>query len=548
MLFGIFVGATCFSFVFRTLGGEHLIVEFIQQTGVGPWSVLLVLMAMIFALGFFFDWIEITLIVMPVFAPIVGVLDFGTHVGVWEGVARANVIWFLVLAAVNLQTLFLTPPFGFALFYMKGVAPPEVRISRSTAASCPSWRCSFWGLPCASPSRRWSCGCRATCWADREGLRGGRGPWSRERYRTLSGSTRMSDPGPETAAPAAAETSPFPVHPLRDIVVGEVHARPFRPVETPRVLHHLAFLTGEDEADEAETALARFCAAQGGQSPLPGVRHHVVTLGNAELRWERHTEFVTMTLVVAPPPGDPFTAPKLTSLAAFLPKPVGELLVASRLALVEVTQGGPDISAFDWTSVCVAKVDDGNAVVATDFRPDASGFTRILVEDRGLGPARAGALVQRLLEIETYRTLALLGLPEAQRVTPIVRRIEREVTALTAGMREASGYESSRGLLDRLTGLAAEIESEAAAVAYRFGATHAYEEIMSLRLADDPRGAGRRLRHDHQLPGAADEARDPDLLRHRGAAGGAVDQGGAGLQPPQDARRHRAGEPEPRPA
>ena len=128
MLFGIFVGATCFSFVFRTLGGEHLIVDFIRQTGVGPWSILLVLMVMIFLLGFFFDWIEITLIVMPVFAPIVGLLDFGDHVGAWSGIAQANVIWFLVLAAVNLQTSFLTPPFGFALFYLKGVAPPGVRI------------------------------------------------------------------------------------------------------------------------------------------------------------------------------------------------------------------------------------------------------------------------------------------------------------------------------------------------------------------------------------------------------------------------------------
>ena len=128
MLFGIFVGATCFSYVFRALGGEHLIIDFIQQTGVGPWSILLVLMGMIFLLGFFFDWIEITLIVMPVFAPIVGLLDFGGHVGEWPGVVQANIIWFLVLAAVNLQTSFLTPPFGFALFYMKGVAPPSVKI------------------------------------------------------------------------------------------------------------------------------------------------------------------------------------------------------------------------------------------------------------------------------------------------------------------------------------------------------------------------------------------------------------------------------------
>lgn len=128
MLFGIFVGATCFSFVFRTLGGEHLIIDFIRETGVGPWSILLVLMLMIFLLGFFFDWIEITLIVMPVFAPIVGLLDFGDHIGAWSGIPQPNIIWFLILAAVNLQTSFLTPPFGFALFYLKGVAPPAVKI------------------------------------------------------------------------------------------------------------------------------------------------------------------------------------------------------------------------------------------------------------------------------------------------------------------------------------------------------------------------------------------------------------------------------------
>ena len=129
MLFGIFVGATCFSYVFRALGGEHLIVEFIQNSSVGPWSILLVLMLMVFLLGFFFDWVEITLIVLPIFAPIVALLDFGGHVADWgPGVPKPITIWFLILVAVNLQTSFLTPPFGFALFYMKGVAPPEVKI------------------------------------------------------------------------------------------------------------------------------------------------------------------------------------------------------------------------------------------------------------------------------------------------------------------------------------------------------------------------------------------------------------------------------------
>ncbi|WP_420349161.1 TRAP transporter large permease [Pelagibius sp.] len=125
MLFGIFIGATCFSYVFRALGGDEIVIELVESLGFGSWGLLFILMGIVFFLGFFFDWIEITLIVLPVFAPIIAELDFGEHV---QGVEV--IYWFAILLAVNLQTSFLTPPFGFALFYMKGVAPPEVKIQQ----------------------------------------------------------------------------------------------------------------------------------------------------------------------------------------------------------------------------------------------------------------------------------------------------------------------------------------------------------------------------------------------------------------------------------
>ncbi len=123
MIFFIFMGATTFSYVFRSLGGEEIIIHGIEALGFGSWGILIVLMATIFILGFFFDFLEITLIILPVFAPVVELLDFGAHV---EG--RDVIYWFALLVAVNLQTSFLTPPFGFALFYMKGVAPGSVKI------------------------------------------------------------------------------------------------------------------------------------------------------------------------------------------------------------------------------------------------------------------------------------------------------------------------------------------------------------------------------------------------------------------------------------
>ena len=125
MLFFIFIGATAFSYVFRSLGGDDIVIEFVENSGFGSWGILFLLMGIVFLLGFFFDWIEITLIVLPVFAPIIALLDFGDHV------AKIDLVyWFAILIAVNLQTSFLTPPFGFALFYMKGVAPPEVKIQQ----------------------------------------------------------------------------------------------------------------------------------------------------------------------------------------------------------------------------------------------------------------------------------------------------------------------------------------------------------------------------------------------------------------------------------
>jgi tripartite ATP-independent transporter DctM subunit len=124
MIFFIVMSATCFAYVFRSLGGDDSVSHLILEWGLDSWGLLLLIMFIVFILGFFLDWIEITLIILPIFAPIVAGFDFGAHVPHDD-----IVIWFTVLLAVNLQTSFLTPPFGFALFYMKGIAPEEVHIT-----------------------------------------------------------------------------------------------------------------------------------------------------------------------------------------------------------------------------------------------------------------------------------------------------------------------------------------------------------------------------------------------------------------------------------
>jgi tripartite ATP-independent transporter DctM subunit len=128
MVFFIFFGATMFSFVFRSLGGDEVVVNLLAKAGLNTgWEILIFMMALVFVLGFFFDWIEICLIVLPVFAPVLQAVDFGAHLG--EGGPILFLTWFIIMMSVNLQTSFLTPPFGFTLFYMKGTVPKEITMA-----------------------------------------------------------------------------------------------------------------------------------------------------------------------------------------------------------------------------------------------------------------------------------------------------------------------------------------------------------------------------------------------------------------------------------
>ena len=132
MVIFVMIGAACFSAVFKRLGGDDMIEELFLGTGFGPYGLLLLMMGLIFVMGFFLEWIEISFIVLPLFAPIVTSLDFG-----FEASRPEMLIWFAVLAAVNMQTSFITPPFGYSLFYLRGVAPPGVTIKTIYRSSVP---------------------------------------------------------------------------------------------------------------------------------------------------------------------------------------------------------------------------------------------------------------------------------------------------------------------------------------------------------------------------------------------------------------------------
>lgn len=115
MIIFVMIGATIFSVIFRRLGGDEMVIQAFEVLGTDPYVVLLAIMALVFLLGFFLDWVEIALVVVPLVAPVVASLDFGMT-------QHQTLTWFAIALAVNMQTSFLTPPFGYALFYLRGVA------------------------------------------------------------------------------------------------------------------------------------------------------------------------------------------------------------------------------------------------------------------------------------------------------------------------------------------------------------------------------------------------------------------------------------------
>ncbi len=280
-----------------------------------------------------------------------------------------------------------------------------------------------------------------------------------------------------SVAPSPGGVMGFPAHAERAVALGEVHARPYPLVDTPRLLIQLAFMTeGGSTVDHA--VLGELSRSIGIAPPARDARHHIMPWGNGTLRWERHTEFSTY-LWEGPMPRDGSIAQHPFGHGF---NPPGTVIDGVRLEIIKKDRNAQAlISEFDPASLCYSDVENGLASIVTDFRQDRDGMTRILILDNGLSPARAGALSQRVIEIETYRTLAMLGLPLAHSLSPRIRRIEDRLAGLTNEMRDSTS--DSHKLLDELTSLAAELEADAASSLYRFGASRAYNGIVLERLA-----------------------------------------------------------------
>jgi uncharacterized membrane-anchored protein len=279
-----------------------------------------------------------------------------------------------------------------------------------------------------------------------------------------------------------------PDHPRRIVLNDEVHARPPEPLATPCRLSYVALLSSPDQRDDEWRAVGALCDRFGIATPPTTVNHYSVDLGPFRLIFERHTEFARYTFVSPSIDDTPFAAPAINVVPpdwlAALP---GEVIAATHVALL---RGGDDSSYeetaaryFGGNQLVGSTIAGGAAVALTDLRVHADGFGRLLVEDRGLTSRQAGRMVQRLLEIDTYRMMALLALPVAQEMAPFLARCEHELTDVAEAL-VGAGKADEPLLLDKLTALEGAIASRSSESYFRFGAAAAYYELVQRRIAE----------------------------------------------------------------
>lgn len=267
----------------------------------------------------------------------------------------------------------------------------------------------------------------------------------------------------------------------------EVHARPPQVFWTPTAASHVAFLVKPDRRPAEVDHLRRLCELGGVAPPSTDASHFSVALGELTVRWERHGEFSSLTFSV-PGAGQPeFADPAIKRLPPeWLRDFPGETLYAAHMILLPAGEGSADLKLTsrhfgDHTSVG-AEIGGGAGIVLTDFWIYEDGFARFLVFDRSLTARQAGRTVQRLFEIETYRMLALLAFPTAKKLSVQIAAWEEGLADLSK--RIAVGTGPDELIMEALTKLAAEVESTLAATQTRFGASRAYHDLITRRIAE----------------------------------------------------------------
>lgn len=274
-------------------------------------------------------------------------------------------------------------------------------------------------------------------------------------------------------------------HPSRTVLHDEIHARPRPPVKAPHAVSHLSVLRPRGAPRSTPEALVRWCATHGIEPPGPGQSHFDAELGPVRLKWERHGEFDDYTVYAEGCDVErPFECNDGDAALATLLEGGGEVIAALRLAIVKAGALRIDerrvAALLEAPTFVGAKISDGHGSLFSSFRLDDEGFGRFLLVDATTTPSQLGRAVQRVIEIEVYRMMAMLAFPEARRIAGELDRIEERLSELVARLDVAPASEEPE-MLHEVTRLSALAEQLATAGAFRFGAARAYRALVRQR-------------------------------------------------------------------
>lgn len=289
---------------------------------------------------------------------------------------------------------------------------------------------------------------------------------------------------------------------LRQELHDEVHARPTARIRLPALVVYVAVLNEGVSRDDERRHLQHLPGHEGLTAADLAGNFLRLNLGDALLKWERHSEFTRYTLVqplpprALPPASDPELLSSLVLDADWLSGIPGRTVAAIKLVMLHHDLADPHAAldaARHWFGdrmVVASLTGRGHSMAVTDFRVRDSGFERmLLLAPEGTTETRAGRVSARLLEFETYRLMALRGLPVAKGLGPLLAQAEDDLAGITARMEAGAGDgvgddDADQALLDTLVALAARVERATAETQYRFAATQAYAGIVDQRIAE----------------------------------------------------------------
>ncbi|MEW2911799.1 DUF3422 domain-containing protein [Leisingera sp. JC11] len=284
---------------------------------------------------------------------------------------------------------------------------------------------------------------------------------------------------------------PIQDHPLRYQLTNELHARPFPTMTCPCTVAYLAVKQPQEAVHRDRMQdmqhLIQLLDRHGAPHPKPGATHHTAQIGRHMLKWEQHTEFVSYTVYNDGVSARAFDPADFDVFPAdWLAEAPGQRITSALIRVVP--RAAPAVlkaTMHEWfvpESLTASQVLDDSAVVAGDFRIDPAGHVRFAIfPNADTGSQRVGRIVQRLCEIETYRAMSMLGFSRARGLSPVIGKLDSRLSEMMAEM--TSGTKPAEEILTQLLAVSAELEAMAAQSAFRFGATGAYDALVSQRIS-----------------------------------------------------------------